>query len=83
MQLDAPWWPPKVGDRLRGVWGPDPKEDPLLHVVSVFEHAGETFVVTVEWFRRRRRWNYEVQDIIKAHVGLVRPDGTPRKPVGG
>ena len=78
--MKAPdWWPPKVGDRLRGVWGPDQDKDPLLHVIAVFEHAGEPLIVTAEWSPERQRWQREVQGVTQAHVGLIRPDGAPRR----
>jgi hypothetical protein len=73
------WWPPKVGDRLRGVWGPDAVEDPLLHVVAVFQHAGEQLIVTAEWDPSRQRWHREIQGLSAAVVGLIRPDGSARK----
>lgn len=80
MTFDAPWWPPKVGDRLRSFHGPDDDpEDTLLHVVAVFDHDNWTLAVTAEWFKHKRRWNYEVRDITEAHYGLIRPDGAPRK----
>lgn len=78
--MNVDWWPPKIGDRLRGLHGPDDApEDPLLHVVSVFEHADEHRIVTAEWYRPRQRWIYEVHGDIRAMVGLIRPDGTPRR----
>ena len=78
--MKAPaWWPPKIGDRLRGVRGPDPAKDPLLHVVAVFEHDGDQLIVTAEWSPTRQRWAREVQGVTQAHVGLIRPDGAPRK----
>jgi len=73
-----PWWPPKVGDKLRGVEGPK-GPDPLLHVASVFEHDGQHLAVTAEWWPGRKRWHYEVRSVVDAEVGLIRPDGTPRK----
>lgn len=77
--MNRAWWPPAAGDKLRGVQGPDEPEDPVLHVVAVFEHEGEARAVTAEWWPRRRRWHYEVRTVVDADVGLVRPDGTPRK----
>jgi len=79
--MSAPaWWPPEVGAKLRGYHGPDGRRDPLIRVVAVFEHAGEHRIVAAEWVRTRRRWIYEVHDRIRAEVGLIRPDGTPRLP---
>lgn len=71
------WWPPSVGDKLRGIWGPESdRTDPLLHVVAVFQHDDRAHVVTAEW--QVARWIYETHAASKAIVGLIRPDGMPR-----
>ena len=76
------WWPPKVGDKLRGVRSPDAANDPLLHVVAVFRHVASNddgdHIVVAEWNVTRQRWMYEVRSVVDALVGAVRPDGTPR-----
>jgi hypothetical protein len=62
----APWWPPKVGDKLRHATQHSAGDmriksvHALVHVVSVFEHDGDTLAVVAEWFPGRRRWNYEI-----------------------
>lgn len=78
---DAPaWWPPKVGDKLRGVWGPDNEanNDPTYEVASVFEHDQCALIVTASWSAERKRWYYETHSATSAIVGSLRPDGAPR-----
>lgn len=76
------WWPPSVGDKLRGVWGPtDISEDPLYHVVAVFEHdqnsCGPQIVLT-RWWPSNQRWHYSVHHAYEGVVGSLRPNGRPR-----
>ena len=75
--MKAPaWWPPKVGDKLRRF--ANPSEQPLNHVVAVFDHAGETLAVSAEWLPHKSRWSYETIDVTTAEFGLYYPDGTER-----
>lgn len=68
------WWPPKVGDRLLyETVNEEGQHTATVHVVSVFEHEGNTIVVGAEWWKFRRRWNYEVFRESAAIVGLIRP----------
>lgn len=98
MSFEAPaWWPPKVGDRLRHFTQHSAGDmrikdvEALNHVVSVFEHEGETRIVVAEWFPGRQRWHYEV--LFWANVamtefgpadwwpdGEARPQALPRSP---
>ncbi len=70
------WWPPKVGDRLRTV---DHRHVPILvHVVTVFEHAGGTRFVVAQWQTGRQRWYYEVVGPCECELAFARYwlDGT-------
>ena len=75
---NSEWWPPVIGAKLREYDGPDPEEDLLHHVVSVFKHGDEVRIVTAHWSFTRRRWLYEVADDVAAEVGRLRLDGSPR-----
>lgn len=75
----APWWPPTVGARLRGVWGPVDDGDPLLHVVAVFTDKDDsTRIVIAEWSVEKQRWRYDVRGAYDSVSGALRPDGAPR-----
>ena len=87
MPYDASWWPPKIGDRLREArvnWdrsypngrGPGDVEV-LLHVVSVFEHAGQTRVVVADQ-NPAGNWSYNILSGTVAEAGLIWPDGELR-----
>lgn len=67
MSFEAPtWWPPMVGDKLYCLTRYSssvisiPDVIVLYHVVSVFEHEGETRAVLAEWFSYRQRWEYKI-----------------------
>lgn len=60
------WWPPKVGDKLRHFTlhtdhesGGVKQVHALVHVVAVFEHAGESMATVAEWLPTKQRWVYE------------------------
>jgi hypothetical protein len=78
VNIESPtWWPPDVGDRLRYA-APPGEEGDLWHVVAVFLAPDEDCqrVVARTWWPTKRRWHYEVLDVLKARVGLFRPDGS-------
>lgn len=59
------WWPPKVGDKLRKhsqreIDGKVTLVHALIHVVSVFEHDGETIATVAEWWPTKKHWHYVV-----------------------
>jgi hypothetical protein len=79
---EVAWWPPKVGDKLRILAHHSAGDMRIktvlapLHVVSVFEHDnGHTKACCAEWLPGRRRWKYEVYDILAADLGTIWPDG--------
>jgi hypothetical protein len=76
----ADWWPPKIGDKLRGIWGPvDNGEDPLYHVIAVFAGKdGHSRIVTAELLKSGR-WDYSVHHAYESEIGSLRLDGSPRK----
>ncbi len=82
---NAPWWPPRPGDRLRhfALHGhPDGSHrviqvHALVLVMAVFEHEGETLATVAEWLSRRQEWKYEtIRGWLEAPDGYW-PDGTP------
>lgn len=71
------WWPPVVGDKIRKLIG---GEQILHHVVSVFHHADETYVV-LAWFGKHKQWwHFIVVDELSARMGAIWRDGD-RRPV--
>lgn len=68
------WWPPAVGAKLRGKGYEGRASDPLLTVVSKFEHEGYAAIVTAERWPEKRRWHFEVIGIAHAEGGLIRPE---------
>lgn len=83
MNKRAEWWPPKAGDKLRHLTrhernGESVLVEALVHVLAVFEHAGDgVHAAVAEWFPGRARWHYEVIDDVHAIVGSYWPDGQP------
>lgn len=73
---NAAWWPPKVGDKLRYQMKFDDVR--LLHVVSVFEHQGETRIVGGFYGKHKQWWHYEVFDRLRAEYAFIWPDGQKR-----
>ena len=54
------WWPPRQGDKLRRIDGPEQEDDKLVYVVGVLNHGAHVLLVTAEWWSVKQRWNYEV-----------------------
>jgi len=84
------WWPPTVGSKLRHfTLHTDPETGllvqvhALVHVVAVFEHAGESLATIAEWLPTRRRWIYETILGWLQNGESYWPDGQePSKPHG-
>jgi hypothetical protein len=79
---EVEWWPPKVDDKLRRVSHQSGGNMTIktvlapLHVVAVFVHdGGHTKITCAEWMPGRRRWKYDVYDIVDADHGVIWPDG--------
>jgi hypothetical protein len=76
--VSAPWWPPKVGDKLRTMHHVERgKIERLCHVVSVFEHAGQTRAAVAYFGSHKRWWHYEIVSALDAEFGAYWPDGAP------
>ena len=91
IKAEMHWWPPKVGDILRkherfvdhsrdnepGEGIPIKNVAAKVHVLALFEHDGETWIVTALWLPSRRRWKREIYGMIEASGGALWRDSDP------
>ncbi len=80
---NAPWWPPRQGDRLRhftlqGDAATRVRQvHALVDVVAVFEHEGETLATIAEWWPTKQRWSYQTIHGRLEATTIYWPDGSP------
>lgn len=82
---DTPWWPPKIGDRLRhftlhsDLNAETKQVHALCVVVAVFRHNNRTLVTVAEHNESWNDWSYWTISESNTFMGRIWFDGPPPK----